>query len=165
MANVKISELTASGALDGTELVEIVQSGANVQTTAQDIADLGGGGSITISDQTASFTADGATGVVYTNAGSVANIIATLSEVPAIGTEYSFAVRDVFDIWIATPAGTNIVFFDSFNTGLTQTVDTDGSATYLRILAANTGSSVTIVKITSTQWAVTSNCGAEFYAD
>jgi len=40
MANIKISELTEAGALTGTELVEIVQDGANVQTTAQDIADL-----------------------------------------------------------------------------------------------------------------------------
>jgi hypothetical protein len=44
MANRKISELSAAGALTGTELVEIVQSGSNVQTTTQDIADLGGGG-------------------------------------------------------------------------------------------------------------------------
>lgn len=44
MPNKKISELTAAGALTGTELVEVVQSGANVQTTTQDIADLGGGG-------------------------------------------------------------------------------------------------------------------------
>ena len=40
MANIKISELTAAGALTGTELIEIVQDGTNVQTTAQDIADL-----------------------------------------------------------------------------------------------------------------------------
>lgn len=44
MANKKISELTAAATLDGTELVEVVQSGANVQTTTQEIADLGGGG-------------------------------------------------------------------------------------------------------------------------
>lgn len=40
----KISGLTAAGALDGSELVEIVQNGTNVKTTTQDIADLGGGG-------------------------------------------------------------------------------------------------------------------------
>lgn len=44
MANRKISELTAAGALTGTELVEVVQGGVNKQTTTQDIADLGGGG-------------------------------------------------------------------------------------------------------------------------
>lgn len=40
----KISQLSAGAALDGTELVEVVQNGTNVQTTTQDIADLGGGG-------------------------------------------------------------------------------------------------------------------------
>lgn len=40
----KISELDASATLVGDELVEIVQGGANVRTTTQDIADLGSGG-------------------------------------------------------------------------------------------------------------------------
>lgn len=40
MSNLKISQLNAADPLDGTELVEVVQDGANVQTTAQDIADL-----------------------------------------------------------------------------------------------------------------------------
>lgn len=45
MADVKISELTSAASLDGTEIVPIVQSGSTVKTTAQDIANLGGGGS------------------------------------------------------------------------------------------------------------------------
>ena len=46
MANKRITELTAAGTLTGAELVEAVQGGSNVQTTAQDIANLGvvGGG-------------------------------------------------------------------------------------------------------------------------
>lgn len=40
-----INELPAAAALDGTELVEVLQGGVNSQTTAQDIADLGGGAS------------------------------------------------------------------------------------------------------------------------
>jgi hypothetical protein len=45
MANEKISAMaTADLPLDGTELVPIVQDGDNKQCTAQDIADLGGGG-------------------------------------------------------------------------------------------------------------------------
>lgn len=46
MPNKKISELSAAGALTGAELVEAVQSGQNVKTTTQDIANLGvaGGG-------------------------------------------------------------------------------------------------------------------------
>jgi hypothetical protein len=43
MANKKISQLTAAAALTGTEIVPIVQGGVTVQTTAQDVADLGGG--------------------------------------------------------------------------------------------------------------------------
>lgn len=43
--SIKISELTAAGALTGTELVPVVQSGATKRTTTQDIADLGGAGS------------------------------------------------------------------------------------------------------------------------
>lgn len=44
MAEIKISELTSGSTLDGTEVVPIVQSGATVKITTQDIADLGGGG-------------------------------------------------------------------------------------------------------------------------
>ena len=40
MANVKISELSAAGALTGTEIVPIVQSSTTVRTTAQSIANL-----------------------------------------------------------------------------------------------------------------------------
>lgn len=58
----KISQLPAAGALDGSELVEAVQAGINVQTTTQDIADLGGGGGTwgsitgTLSSQTDLYT-------------------------------------------------------------------------------------------------------------
>ncbi len=38
--SIKISELTASGTLTGTEEIPIVQSGDTVKTTSQDIADL-----------------------------------------------------------------------------------------------------------------------------
>lgn len=41
---VKISEMTAADALDGSELVEVTQGGSTRRTTAQAIANLGGGG-------------------------------------------------------------------------------------------------------------------------
>lgn len=44
MGEKKISQLTTAAALDGTELIPIVQDGITVKTTTQDIADLGGGG-------------------------------------------------------------------------------------------------------------------------
>lgn len=47
MPDEKISGMTAASALTGAELVELVQGGANKRTTTQDIADLGGGGSVT----------------------------------------------------------------------------------------------------------------------
>jgi hypothetical protein len=51
MANKKISGLPDAGALTGAELVELVKGGVNVQSTAQDVADLGGGGGHTIEDE------------------------------------------------------------------------------------------------------------------
>lgn len=45
MADLKISELSAAGALTGAESVEVVQSGSNVKTTTQDIANLASAGS------------------------------------------------------------------------------------------------------------------------
>lgn len=44
--------MTAAGALDGSELTEVVKNGVNVQTTTQAIADLGGGGSGTVESVT-----------------------------------------------------------------------------------------------------------------
>ena len=40
MADIKISQLEESNTLTGTEVVPVVQGGATVKTTAQDIADL-----------------------------------------------------------------------------------------------------------------------------
>jgi hypothetical protein len=48
MANKKITDFTAAGALDGTELIEIVQGGVNKQTTTQGIANLGGATGVTL---------------------------------------------------------------------------------------------------------------------
>jgi len=44
MADTKISAMTSAGTLTGSEVVPVVQSGANVRTTTQDIADLASGG-------------------------------------------------------------------------------------------------------------------------
>ena len=46
MADKKISELSSAAALTGSEPIPIVQGGATVQTTAQDIANLAGGSQI-----------------------------------------------------------------------------------------------------------------------
>lgn len=44
MPNTKISNLTSAGALAGTEVLPIVQTGSTVKTTVQDIANLASGG-------------------------------------------------------------------------------------------------------------------------
>jgi hypothetical protein len=43
MSNLSISQLPSSSGLTGTEVLPIVQSGTTVQTTVQDVANLGGG--------------------------------------------------------------------------------------------------------------------------
>jgi hypothetical protein len=70
MANRKISELPASGALTGAELVELVQGGINKQTTTQDIADLGGGGVTSVNGETGVVVLD-ASDVGVTPAGGI----------------------------------------------------------------------------------------------
>jgi hypothetical protein len=73
MAKKKISELPAGGALNGTELVPIVQTGTTKRITAQDIANLGNAsgveGSGTI-NRLAKFTATSTIGnsIIYENA-------------------------------------------------------------------------------------------------
>jgi len=56
MATTTITQLPSSGALTGAEVVPIVQGLDTVQTTTQDIADLGGGGGIIAVDSGASST-------------------------------------------------------------------------------------------------------------
>jgi hypothetical protein len=48
MPDTKISALPAAGALAGTELLVAVQGGADVQTTTQDVANLGAGTWVTV---------------------------------------------------------------------------------------------------------------------
>lgn len=66
MANVKISQLASAASLTGTEEVPVVQGGATVKTTAQAIADLGGGGGgLGTLDIVADGTVGGPTSVTY----------------------------------------------------------------------------------------------------
>jgi len=81
MANVKFSELPAADALTGTEIVAAVQGGTSVQTTAQDIANLGGGGD-----------------TLYTADGTLADAARTVT-IPANGNlAFSFDASNVFSI-------------------------------------------------------------------
>jgi hypothetical protein len=58
MANVKISELSSASSLTGTEIIPLVQSGSTVKTTAQDIADLAGGGGVSYTSYVAIVSGD-----------------------------------------------------------------------------------------------------------
>jgi len=63
MADTKASAESAAAALDGTEIVRIVQSGSSVRTTVQDIVDLGAfSGALVVkaADQTAANYTSGA---------------------------------------------------------------------------------------------------------
>lgn len=83
MANVKYSELPPADTLTGTEIVSAVQGGTSVQTTAQAIAALaGGGGGDTL----------------YSADGTIADAGRTVT-IPANGNlAFSFDVSNVFSI-------------------------------------------------------------------
>lgn len=100
MANKKISELSSAGPLTGTESVEIVQGGANVQTTTQDIADLGAGGG--------GGTWGSITGTLSSQTDLQAALNAKLNAIPTIvdgGTNYTLQASDLALI----TAGANVI--------------------------------------------------------
>lgn len=74
MANKRISELPAAGAITGPELVEIVQNGINVRSTVSAIG-TGGAGTVT------SFSSGDLTGLFTTN-------VATATTTPALSFGY-----------------------------------------------------------------------------
>lgn len=87
MANTKISQLASAVALVGTEEVPVVQDGATVKTTVQDIANLAGGGASTLeilSDGTVTLNASSVRystgGIVRTVSGNQSVQIATFPE-------------------------------------------------------------------------------------
>jgi len=79
MANIKISQLTSAATLTGAEEVPVVQGSSTVKTTAQDIANLaGGGGSSTLDVVTVGTLGTSPLTITYAS-------IATLS--PEAGTQ------------------------------------------------------------------------------
>lgn len=114
---VKISELPAASTLDGSELLEIVQTGSSKQTTAQDIADLGGGGSTPgiddvlavgqagTADRTIDYTGFNLTTTANTHTFNVP-VPGGLFSVIGNGSNYlSFLPRGGFSASIADPTG------------------------------------------------------------
>lgn len=153
MAKVKYSEfvdaLDAAAALDGTETVVVIQDGAPVETTTQDIADLGGGAAApTVSAKTADFTANGASGTVYTNVGASGKIFATLAD-SAIGTEYTFFSVADNEISIVPFTDESITWFD-WQANAQKTANQSGPDGM-----AFVNNCVTLVKISATAWHAT----------
>lgn len=119
MADVKISDLTPSAALTGTEEVPVVQSGSTVKTTVQDIADLAGGGSapyqsyvaivnFSISGFTETLLQNDFTGVTYTWSNPSTNVFRIT---PSVGTTFTFNKTVVFvnsydNTYLVTPTRT-----------------------------------------------------------
>lgn len=98
----KISQLDLASALDGSELVEIVQGGNNVQTTTQDIADLGGGGGGSSNDKAdALITVDDSHGGNYTLAAA---------ELTAINTGVTLILEGDTSGDLTVPANSTVAF-------------------------------------------------------
>jgi hypothetical protein len=79
MSDQKLTDLSAAGALNGTELLYMVQAGNDVKVTAQAVADLGGG---------AVDSVNGQTGVVVLGA----------ADVGAAATSHSHSISDVTNL-------------------------------------------------------------------
>lgn len=133
---IKFSELTAAGALTGAEIVAVVQSGNSRRTTAQAIADLGGGLSNPM-----------------TTAGDV--IVGGASGTPerlAVGTEgYVLTVVSGTPAWVASAGGASwpavtASASTSIVLGLTDAGD------YLRTTAAS-AVSIEVPPQSSVSWA------------
>lgn len=142
--------MDAAASLDGSELVEIVQGGANVQTTTQDIADLGGGGGggWTVIDKDDDFTANDPSGTMYTNNSSGGGITCDLED-SQVGTHYGFFNLNGNTIQVNTAPGNNIVFWDKVAES-TKIIDTDDNGEYMHL--GNQGNSLQILKATASNW-------------
>lgn len=106
-----------------------------------------GGGALTVVAKTADFTADGASGTVYTNEGATIDITATIGDV-AVGTEYTFLG--------ASDEGT-LIKVVPFTGDTINYVDTNGNEVQVPASGADVYSSLSygvlkIVKVTSTLW-------------
>jgi len=98
MAKKKISGLPASGALTGTEIVPIVQSGTTKRTTTQDIADLGGGGGGISGSGTANFVSKWSDGTTLTDSlfFSDDNIAKTIWDTTDKGLYFDFSANQYY---------------------------------------------------------------------
>jgi hypothetical protein len=118
MPNAKISELTAATALDGTELIAVVQSSTTVQTSVKDIKNYLISTNITVSATQIIDLGDGAydeaTMIHLTWSGGIGNMTLTLPSVNGGNTNRT--IRFISDSSFATntrvyltPAGSDTI--------------------------------------------------------
>ncbi len=148
MANVKISELPTAATLTGAELVELVQSGANVQSTTADVAALGGGGgssgNIPINFQISNYTtvlSDVGKCIRHRNgAGATYTIADSASVAYALGDWIMFANYggDNLTIDVTALSGDIMTLAGTASTGA-RTLAQNGICTALCILVQETG--------------------------
>lgn len=130
MPDTKTSDETAAGTLDGSELVRVVQAGAMRRATAQEIADLGGGGAgglysqvlstlptsagtglTTWTNQSSSIVADRATGItIYPNTTNLA-----IRRKPALATPYQVTALVGLNSPASGTPGAGIGWYDGTN--------------------------------------------------
>lgn len=140
----------ASTPLGGTEQIVIIQGNAVVQCVADD---LGGGSSASVIVKTASFTANDASGTIYTNDGAGDVITATIADV-AVATEYTFIGYPTgSNFYLQPDTGITIHFFNVSTNLLVSVVGGDGFALDLTIEYG----SVKMVQTDSSTWVVTSS--------
>jgi hypothetical protein len=121
MANKKISELANAGALTGAELIEAVQGGVNVKTTAQAIADLGGGGG----DAGGPFSKT-ETGTTYTPTDADHNYIIHLTNAAGVTVTLPNTITDGIYFTFIRDVGAGVI---TFVEGGTSTFNTLGDET------------------------------------
>lgn len=122
MANIKISGLPTGAALDGTEVIPLVQGGVTIKATAQEVADLGGDGTVTT--------------VSVTTANGVSGSVATATTTPAITLTLG-AITPTSVAASGTVTGSNL---SGTNTG-NQTISASGDVS----AAGSTGNLSTTV--------------------
>ena len=122
-----ISDLTAAGPLDGSELVEATQSGGSVQTTTQDIADLApepDTSGVAINSQAANYT------LVLGDAGKVIRVTAeaTVTVPPESSVDWSTVGggSPVVNVRAATAAAVDIAAGTGVTINTPETLVLDG---------------------------------------
>ncbi len=128
--NVKISELPAAAALDGTEEVPVVQSASTVKATSQDIADLAAHTSLTDMPDTLATNTDHdvalaqEVGTVAPTVGKLGKIFFDTSISPGLLTGKIVVVTKTANFTVSNAAAITLVRVDATTGDITITLFT-----------------------------------------